>query len=117
MQIEPSSPSGSGSPGLGVDDLHDERVLEDVQPVVRRALHRHPLHLVEAVRVEALDAERRLEQLAVADVRQRAELEVGRGVVAHLARDVGEAEQVVAGGEDGGGLVLDRELAPAVRCS
>ena len=59
--------------GLGIDDLHDERVLEDVQAVVRRALDRHPLHLVEAVRVEALDAERRLEQLAVADVGQRAD--------------------------------------------
>ena len=72
MQIDPELAVGQRLAGLGIDDLHDERVLEDVQPVVRRALHRHPLHLVEAVRVEALDAERRLEQLAVADVRQRA---------------------------------------------
>src|SRR5436305_949851 len=32
------------------------------------------------------------------------------GVVAHTARDVGEAQQVVARGEDGGRAVLDREL-------
>ena len=62
MQIEPCSPSGSELAGLRVDDLHDERVLEDVQPVVGGALDRDPLHLVEAVRLEALDAERRLEE-------------------------------------------------------
>ena len=72
MQMRALLAVGQRLAGLGVDDLHDERVLEDVQAVVRRALDRHPLHLVEPVRLEALDAERRLEQLAVADVRQRA---------------------------------------------
>src|SRR5215207_8682808 len=85
---------------LGIDDLHDERVLEDVESVVDGAFDRDPLDLVEAVRVEALGTERRLEPLAITDVRKGAELEVGRGVVTHLARDVGESQQVVAGRED-----------------
>ena len=36
-------------------------------------------------------------------------------VVAHLARDVGEAQQVVAGGEDRRGAVLDARAPPGAR--
>ena len=70
---------------LGVDDLQDVRVLEDVEAVVHLALDRGPLHLVEAVRLVRRHAEHLLELLFVADVRQRVDLEVGRRVVALLA--------------------------------
>ena len=117
MHERPELAVGQRLAGVGIDDLHDEGVLEDVQAIVRRALDRDPLHLVEAVGVVVLDAEGGLEQLAVADVGERGELEVGGGVVAQLAGHVGEPEEVVAGGEDGGGPVLDGQLHLASRCS
>src|SRR4029453_2120512 len=95
---------------LGIDDLHDERVLEDVEPIVGRTLDRHPLHLVEPVRAEALGSERRLEQRTVTDVRKGGELDIGRRVVTHLARDVREPQQVVPGCENGVRAVLDGQL-------
>ena len=102
---------------LRVDDLHDERVLEDVQPLARGTLDRDPLHLVEAVRLVVGHAEGGLERGAVADVRQRLQVEVLLRVEPHLARDLGEVQQVVAGREDRRGAVLLRELhlAPAAR--
>ena len=54
---------GEGLARVRVDDLHDEGILEDVQPVVRRALDRHPLHLVEAVGVGVVHAELRFQSI------------------------------------------------------
>ena len=102
MQSDAELAVGQRLARLGIDDLHDERVLEDVQPVVRG-------HSTETHCTSWKPYESKHSTPNVASSSSRSPmfgsarmLEVGRGVVAHLARDVGEAEQVVAGGEDRG---------------
>ncbi len=97
-------------PGLEVDHVHEEGVLEDVQPLLRLALGRDVLHLVEGVGVVGRDAELLLHRAGVPEGQQRLEVQVGARVDAHPLGGVGDVQQVVGGCGDRGGAVHLRHL-------
>ena len=110
MQIDPCSPSGSSSPVSGSTICTTNASSKMCSPSC--AGHSTDTHCTSWKPYELKHSTPNVDSSSSRSpmLGSARELEVGGRVVAHLRGDVGEAQQVVAGGEDRRGAVLDGQL-------